>query len=603
MKENNRFGRYYRAIFGGILCILVFLTACGKMKIEPGVPLQELRTEYEAEGAVKAVTTLKDGTIFAITAREGKPYCLYRFNAQGERTGLYPLDGYSNIDSIAAEEDGDTVYFMGQSNSLYMSLAKYRISTGELENLCDFGNTFAQVTQIVLLDDKIYAMGQRRFHPTLLMSANASNEYDFSAGDTLMYYSLAGNFYLPMELESPISIASGGSGTLIALAYFRDDGYCLVEYDPKEDVFQAKTKLEEYKFYDFAVCNEGKSLLYNNPGNSQGIVMSDFDSINLEIEVYDTSASHVSNRVWYGNGLVFLQDFDSNKLVSFPLADVQKNNKTVSLISTYELSSVAPYGCGYALERIDESWDKIALKMLAQDQDYDLCMGSSDYAGSITLRDSGTLYPLNDLPGIEEYLDKCFPYIREAATDENGMIWMLPFSVNTWAIRVEEEQMEQAGVRLRDHMTISEFADAVSELPPEAAGRLEISPDHIGSYFFQQYFRHNTTAQNEFFLECLSNLRMLYQNRELLQFTKYVPGENRLLGLLDCYGRQPELEAMMIGSSASLYNIPKGRAEDKNSVTVYFLAVNQKSPRLAEALRYLADLTAYLTSITTFSGP
>ena len=62
--------------------IMVFLStggflACGKEKIEPGTPLQEVMVQYEMEGTLKSVAALKDGTTFTITAsREEKPSIL-----------------------------------------------------------------------------------------------------------------------------------------------------------------------------------------------------------------------------------------------------------------------------------------------------------------------------------------------------------------------------------------------------------------------------------------------------------------------------------------------------------------------------------------------
>ena len=578
----------------GIFCMLLFFAACGKTKIEPGVPLQDVLTEYESEGVVKAVTTLKDGTAFAIIANETQPhYWIHRFDTQGKCTGTYPLNDCANIDTIVAEEDGDTIYFMGQSNSLYVNLMKYRISTGETETLTNFGNAFSQATHLVLLDDKIYAKGQRSYSSALHMSSAAMTEYDFSAKDVIMYYSFSEGYYLPLDLKYPVSMADSGNGTLIVLAYYPDNGYCLVEYDPQEDACELRTALDNYKFFDFAVCNSGKSLVYDNPWSAQGIVISDLDNIDLEIEVYDNFLPSSPNRVWAGGGRIFLQDFHTQKLISFPLDSVQKKNKAVSLVATPELSSVVPYGCGYTLERMEESWDKIALKMLAQDRDYDLCMGSSEYAGSITLRDSGTMYPLNDLPGIEEYLDRCLPYLREAAVDENGTIWMLPFSASILTLRVQEEQLAQAGIDLRDNMTIREFAEVVSALSPEEAGRLDAFPNDISSNFLRQYFWHNTTAQDEFFLETLKSLRALHQNEDLLRID-YVPGGEPLLSMLLPYGKEPEMELMATRDGASLLSIPKGRAEDKNNVTVYFLCVNKKSKNRTEALQYLTDLITYL---------
>jgi hypothetical protein len=44
------------------------------------------------------------------------------------------------------------------------------------------------------------------------------------------------------------------------------------------------------------------------------------------------------------------------------------------------------------------------------------------------------------------YLDAVFPYLKEAATDKNGKIWMLPLDVNIAAIVYHELNCLDAGI-------------------------------------------------------------------------------------------------------------------------------------------------------------
>ncbi|MDE7210443.1 MAG: hypothetical protein K2O03_03235, partial [Lachnospiraceae bacterium] len=455
-------------------CAIIFLSACGKEKIEPGVLLQDVTAEYEMDGVLKSVAALEDGSIFALTASPDG-YRILHFNEQGECSNTYSLGDYANIDSIAVAEDGETIYFAGQ-NKLSMVLAAFHTATGQFEELCDFWFDIVQTKKIVLLDGHVYVMGQEKMVSHRVISGT-KQEYDFSAGETLLCCDIESGEYSSLGFEYPINIASGGNGTLIVFAYFPEEGYCLVEYDPKDASTKQRARFDECRFYDFVVCNEGDSLLYDGMRNSRGLLMADFDNLDLEVEVYDDSTAWISDfRIWYGNGKVYLQDAGSQKLVSFPLSAIQKKNKAVRLVATGELSDIAPYGCGYRLERIEEEWDKIALKMLAQDTDYDLCLNSSGYSKSIAMRDSNVFYPLNDLPGIEEYLDRCFPYIREAATTEDGSIWMLPFSANLYAMLVQEERAAERGLALHDDMTLYEFSELVRGLSEQEQGLFMVYP-------------------------------------------------------------------------------------------------------------------------------
>lgn len=347
-----------------------------------------------------------------------------------------------------------------------------------------------------------------------------------------------------------------------------------------EDFYQVKNGL-----------NAGDSLLYDGMRNSRGLLMADFDNLDLEVEVYDDSTAWISDfRIWYGNGKVYLQDAGSQKLVSFPLSAIQKKNKAVRLVATGELSDIAPYGCGYRLERIEEEWDKIALKMLAQDTDYDLCLNSSGYSKSIAMRDSNVFYPLNDLPGIEEYLDRCFPYIREAATTEDGSIWMLPFSANLYAMLVQEERAAERGLALHDDMTLYEFSELVRRLSEQEQGLFMVYPQEVGDDVLKRYFWHNASVQDGTFLDILENLRVLYRNESLLNPPGNV-NQEILLCTVEAFGRYPRYSTR---EGFSIYSVPKGEAADKNNVTLYYFVVNGKSKYREEALGYLTDLIAYL---------
>ena len=46
----------------------------------------------------------------------------------------------------------------------------------------------------------------------------------------------------------------------------------------------------------------------------------------------------------------------------------------------------------------------VAVIAHGQDKDYDLCIGSTYDSASQVMKDSESFYPLNDIPGVEEYL-------------------------------------------------------------------------------------------------------------------------------------------------------------------------------------------------------
>ena len=56
-------------------------------------------------------------------------------------------------------------------------------------------------------------------------------------------------------------------------------------------------------------------------------------------------------------------------------------------------------------------------------------------------KNKGSFYPLNKVPYVKEYIDGCFPYIRDAATDEDGNIRMIPIDISIPIIIYQEEEI------------------------------------------------------------------------------------------------------------------------------------------------------------------
>lgn len=116
--------------------------------------------------------------------------------------------------------------------------------------------------------------------------------------------------------------------------------------------------------------------------------------------------------------------------------------KVYSVTTEYTL----PEGTGYTFDIENMSIDAITTAILAGDADYDLLLFSTDSPLAEQIRRTGAYEPLNQVEGVETYLNSSFDYIREAATAENGTIWMLPYEVDCNILVYQPEICRELGI-------------------------------------------------------------------------------------------------------------------------------------------------------------
>lgn len=574
----------------GFVILLSVLSACGKKQTQPNVPLQDLIIEYSLDNML-AYAAAEDGTVYAINydlSGEEGVYRLHRFNGQGMHEESIPLQDYSMVEAMAVSEDGKQVYFTAQNAEF--GLFSYSVEDSELTMLCGLPY-FDRVKQLAVVGDVVYLLGQS---PNWQSAKAPDFGYSF-AGERLVAYGTATGEQIQLGFDFPVSMSASGVGTLIVFGYLTGDGYCMMEYDPAEDSMQVISRLENYKFSCFAACNGGKDVIYDYTTGSRGLVISDIQKISVEADLYPDSLTLRMPPACVG-GLVYCWTIrkGGGALISFPLDAVQKNNRELTFISKEYGALNAPYGCGYSINRVELSDEKLTLKILARDKDYDLCMGDTLLGSGRNLRENGVFYPLNDVPEIQEYLERCFPYVREAATKEDGTVWMLPVEVNVYGMVVRQKEAQAAGLHLYNGMTWEEFAGEILGTEEKYRKRIEKNTYFWVSTFGKQYFARYHTLEGEVFTDAYTALSGVCktdwgEEAEAGDFILEMMGGPLWLGLGS--GSLKE----QYGGDGVYMAMPKLSAADGNIANCVFLAVNPDSARRDEALAYLAALAAYLT--------
>ncbi|MDE7297365.1 MAG: hypothetical protein K2N94_00880, partial [Lachnospiraceae bacterium] len=384
-------------------------------------------------------------------------------------------------------------------------LFAYSVADGSITMLCALPY-FTSVKQGAVVGDVVYLLGKS---PNWQSKEPPARGYSF-AGERLVSYTPDTGELAQLGFDFPINMAESGTGTLIVSGYLDGTGYCLMEYDPAKDSMQVLGQMEEYKFDRFAVCNDGKDVIYGYSSKLRGIVLSEIRNLSVEAELFPSGDSSWSQVLYVGEK-VYCKDLYSGILTSFPLDAVRRENKKLSFITRENSWQETPYGCGYQMERVELSDDKFTLKVLARDKDFDLCLGNTLKGDGRNLRENGAFYPLNDVPGIDEYLERCFPYVREAATREDGTIWMLPVSVNVFALLAKRATLEENGLALQENMTWEEYRKILLSATKEQTEQIFLNNNMSKLYFCEQYFSHYRTLENDLFAESIAALSEIWK--------------------------------------------------------------------------------------------
>lgn len=267
----------------------------------------------------------------------------------------------------------------------------------------------------------------------------------------------------------------------------------------------------------------------------------------------------------------------------------------------YDSAMDFPYGCGFRMKKQILSQEEFALKVLAQDKDFDICLISSINPCAYNLKKNGVFYPLNDVEGVMEYLDACFPYVKEMAMNENGDIWMIPVELSIPGLLYNKEYCAKKGIDY-EKMDFLEFLSFTKEKKAEQSGQTSLSLMLAEEALFGQYLKTYETFDTEVFRSYAGKFREIYEEQGSWRFDFVLSNEL-------AKGRIPEfyyeyvrylydyaLCEKYLGASDSIgiCGIP-GVAEGSGNVgTITFIGVNPQSDNLEAILNYIAEFSKYM---------
>lgn len=575
------------AVFSAGIFILTTGCSNGSEKIqELGVDGDSFT--YDDTSAALCFDVLKDGTLCASTIYSANQ--VLQYDLDGKLANTLDTELF-HIYTITAHET--TLYLTGDCD-YGICVYSYDLETGEQNRLAQFDAGTPKTA--VYADSSLYlTCTDPDKDPNSCPYEDLSFSYD---GTTLFRLDLSDNSLSEQDVEFPVNIASTPGGKLLVYAadenglYFSQGINGERKYINLGTVSAISAVDENYNF----VFYSGSILNTLNYSSAIG---------NGEYSEMVSDVLSIDNGVKYCGGFTFyINIIDDQKIERIRNSSVIKQNNTIRMISPSYVSE-APFGCGYSIKSDQLTADEFALSVLSLDPNYDICLLSSSNEVSGNLRNKGTYYPLNDIKGIDEYLDRCLPYVRETATAENGEIWMLPIALNIDVIMYNEHSCAELGIDFSD-LTADKFRDDIDKAyASDRSSGYDAHAYLIDTNFILQLLRGKTTVDTPEFRSAAEMMKNKFNyiagndcfrlSAGAISYSLDEMGgnsDNFLFSVRDYSADQLYYSA---GKNMRVCAMPSVTQDNRSIAVCTYLCINPASKHLDSAVDYIEELIGYLS--------
>ena len=593
------------------LFLLAIFSGCQKeeQKAIKTLSIEPELFQYKGTEQVSSIAVNEEGFLYTVTCIE--PENLEEANTQ--RFQIYDLEGncIEQKDIVLGNSilhtttlEGTTLYFTVFQREKGITINTIDVTTWEVTELALLED-FTIIDKILPIGDYIYLLG----------TSEVAGEKGYTLHSTVENYYYAGEMVGRVSrieaepqvqffnIDFPIDMYKTKEGNLVIYQYTEENGFGFMEFNTIKETLQEVGWLPSVTAHmGFTSCEDGY-LFLNNWVLHYGTI----DGMEAQITT-DKALVHMAAS--YVNGFVFYYDNIDHIVERVCITDVLKENKEIRMLIN-DNDTTYMYGCGYQMKKQEVDMDTFSLKVLARDSDFDLYLLKSSDANAYNIKKNGAFYPLNEVEGVKEYLDACFPYLKEVATDENGDIWMIPIQVRIPGIFYDKDYCLAQGVDFStmNYEEFIAFTEQAGVQTPEKIKNFHTIPE-----FFAQYLSIENSFDTELFRTNATQLKSFHQNVDVNTFSRIMP--TRYNGIVQ--GKLPQffyeymafsrdlpeyaqdIKELGVEDRVGMIGVPKITEGLKNVGTCAFFAVNPQSENLEATLEYLSTLCTYLMAQEDF---
>lgn len=433
-----------------VLCI-TFSIPVGCSTSEGKEIHNEERVKYDLAEA--ALINLYKGDLYAVqlsldTKTENNTK-VEIFAKDGEKKGELLIKNTNGSISCWDISD-DRVYFVSEVMELSEESQQWEnkcelysvgIEGGESEKLYTFEELSSVKKIRTSQDGMIYCLGLKKnyedYSDTLFLDNGETVEYSYS-GEVFGSFDKANGDFLVNEASFPVAFDER-SGDVILYAFDKEKGFYFHDIKSGTDCYTNKLK----QIDDMELINDNKDYVFAGGSGYTGTlavsgISDESGVIQIDDNMFFSRCGQLCAEDDYicVNALEDVYSYDRS-VFKYYTANVNTANPPVNIICSSFFEPL--FSCGSQIKNQQLSQDGFALTVLSLDKSYDLAMLSTREIYANDIKEKGSFYPLNNVPGVAEYIDSCFPYVKEASVNDNGEIWMLPISLDVCSLIYNEK--------------------------------------------------------------------------------------------------------------------------------------------------------------------
>ncbi len=415
-----------------VLAVGIFLSICGCNRLEKS----EANTLIEAFVYDRVdnphLIAANGDILYTLNADENQASVFSAYGMNGNKLSSVAMTDYNVYDVKCICADENKIYAAVYEKGRFI-LCSVDINSGDVNHICEL-NDIDNIEKIGVCKGKLYWLGTGHTKTESVepfINEEGVTIYFEDLGKKMGSADLENGSSIISEIKFPVTF-SVSSDIVTFYAFDSEGGYYFADHaTPSEKKYTNKLGLfTSFEFYG----NRGE-FVFVGANDFQGIlpVSKADDESGVISAVNDVYPFYASDICASEMGYVWLKTADSasssEKMVKrYDLNSVAVNGNPIHIISSQYFAE-QPFAAGSEIQMNQLNDEGFALTVLSLDKSYDMAMISSDQGVANDIKEKGSFYPLNDVPGVSEYLDGCFPYIKEAVTDTEGNICMLPITV------------------------------------------------------------------------------------------------------------------------------------------------------------------------------